>query len=735
MATLAIKVDAQGALQTLGQVEQATNKVTTSAKQQDATLRLLAEQWGAFSDTSRRHYEGVIRQTGATERFRQIQHQLVAEEQQAIAVEKQLAEQANRVAVAEEQAAVAMKNKTTAVTNATAGTGRLTSGLASLASQVTGTDPIIGRLAAGLSGFAVGGVVTAAVLVGVAAIGFAYRKLTADTRELAEETKKAIDRLKELRDEQNRGGQLGQDIGKAERERARLQEGLENKRQRQASSPFREDDTKALRRIAELDAQIAAGREEERRRRIAGELSANEISLGLERTTAENRKRYADEAKKQDEEALARLRERIRLLSQLGQFDPSAVLGNIDVTLGQGGVTNDTINRRLQGGVDTTDPETARRQREASQTDVEWRAAEKKRLEATNAATEHTSKLARAAQIASQSLEYYLVSKLGGGSISGAVGGGIGKALTEGLGGFGATKLGQAIFGPIGAAIGALVGNLAGKIGGLFGISTSAGREKERQAKRALEDVAHSMEILRAKGQGLNTTLLEQIEANRQYFEALKRQINEALPGKKNEAERNRERAEADTLKAKEDERIKADYERSQREKREDLEVRALRAGGKNKEADKLALELAQRRELLEAEKAGMDAAYIARLKEIQAIERTAAALNQLNTAVRNAPSGFKIESYINQSATPRPQPFNGPEIPLDGWSKRLPSPKTGANTVVVQFQGPVRIDARDKTPKQAFAEWSKEFKQLQSITVGLNGNPADTLDFVGINS
>jgi hypothetical protein len=156
----------------------------------------------------------------------------------------------------------------------------------------------------------------------------------------------------------------------------------------------------------------------------------------------------------------------------------------------------------------------------------------------------------------------------------------------------------------------------------------------------------------------------------------------------------------------------------------EDLEVRALRAQGKNKEADKLELELRQRREIEEAIRNKMSDEYIARLREVQAIEKTRQALDDLTTSVRNAPSGFKIESYTYRYGTPRgsilppvTNPFS-PERPTGGIPR----------SVVVQFHGPVTIDARDKTPKQAFAEWSREFGSFAASTVGPNANPAEAL-------
>jgi hypothetical protein len=162
----------------------------------------------------------------------------------------------------------------------------------------------------------------------------------------------------------------------------------------------------------------------------------------------------------------------------------------------------------------------------------------------------------------------------------------------------------------------------------------------------------------------------------------------------------------------------------------EDLEVRALRAQGKDREAEIMERENRQAREVYEAERQNMGDAYIARLKEIHAIEDTATALDKLTTSVRNAPSGFKIESYINRFAEPRPwnQPPTtnipySPERPTGG----IPKATTTTNTYTVT----VKVDGA-KNPRDTAVEVVKQLRALASETAGINAPLSQAIDYIG---
>ncbi|HYD52610.1 MAG TPA: hypothetical protein VEA99_08285, partial [Gemmatimonadaceae bacterium] len=100
-------------------------------------------------------------------------------------------------------------------------------------------------------------------------------------------------------------------------------------------------------------------------------------------------------------------------------------------------------------------------------------------------------------------------------------------------------------------------------------------------------------------------------EEGRAYLEQLKK----AQELEKAERERMRAEREAD---------LRADYD-----------VRALRAESRSEEAEALQLRLAQEREYREAERAGLDAATLARLKEVQAMEATSKAAERAAEARR----------------------------------------------------------------------------------------------------
>lgn len=103
-------------------------------------------------------------------------------------------------------------------------TGRLGNQFANLAGRIAHTSPIVGNLASVLGDFAVGGVVTAGVLAGLAAIAVAYDRLTESARKTKEETEKAltaIDKAAHLK-MLGPGGEMVDQTEIARREAARL---------------------------------------------------------------------------------------------------------------------------------------------------------------------------------------------------------------------------------------------------------------------------------------------------------------------------------------------------------------------------------------------------------------------------------------------------------------------------------------------------------------------------------
>jgi hypothetical protein len=441
--------------------------------------------------------------------------------------------------------------------------------------------------------------------------------------------------------------------------------------------------------------------------------------------------------KKLSDAELKRIKDYIDALGRIKAPD----LTFLTATLGQTSPPPDILKPFL-GPVSGATPEQAKQQEDQSRFDVQWRRNQSERLLAEGKASKSVSGLATAAQQAGQALEQIIASKIGGGGLGSSIGasvarGGLTDATRGNPGTFANTAVGGAIFGAAASAVGAAIGaGFDAFVKDVFG--SNAARERAREAlQKAADDFARSLTSAgaRLRGDSLTADILDAQQ------EAADRRTRVPIVGgvlgnkeleKYQQDERNRQLAIINQLEA---EQIQLLRERDAEQKRfakEDLEVRALRASGRNDEANKLALLNQQRQELFEAEKAGYDAAYIARLKEVQAMERTAEAMNALTTSVRNAPSGFKIESYIHQFAEARKMPITyGTQ---SGWEgDGFPTPKTFGNTSsnVFNVTGPVYIDAKTKTPKKAFEEWSKEFKQLRSSTTGLNDDPAKALNFL----
>ena len=87
-----------------------------------------------------------------------------------------------------------------AVGRAVPSLGRLNNVFQMLAIQATGVNPVIGRLGSTLGMFAIGGLQMTAVLAGLAAIGYAWNKLTEDTRRAKEQAKEYLEALRQARD-------------------------------------------------------------------------------------------------------------------------------------------------------------------------------------------------------------------------------------------------------------------------------------------------------------------------------------------------------------------------------------------------------------------------------------------------------------------------------------------------------------------------------------------------------
>jgi hypothetical protein len=358
----------------------------------------------------------------------------------------------------------------------------------------------------------------------------------------------------------------------------------------------------------------------------------------------------------------------------------------------------------------------------------------------TDKSGEKVSAFADIIGIASQTIEYAIVQRLGGGTLAGNLGGALGKSAANSLikGNYSMSGLATGLAtGGISIALAGLGAGLAQWADDMWDLSgaAAAAAKAMREQRKALEE---SLDVLQARARGEENSLGFQKSQAMLDFDKLRMQAREiARAGGERPwgdggvgSELSKELARIALIEKEYVAMLEKERAIKQQFATEDLEVRFLRASGRNKEADIMERENRQAREIYEAEKAGFDAAYIARLREIHAIEDTATALDKLTTSVRNAPSGFKIESYINSFAEPRPwnQPPTtnipySPERPTGG----IPKATTTTNTYTVT----VKVDGA-KNPRDTAVEVVKQLRALASETAGINSPLSQAIDYIG---
>lgn len=249
------------------------------------------------------------------------------------------------------------------------------------------------------------------------------------------------------------------------------------------------------------------------------------------------------------------------------------------------------------------------------------------------------------------------------GALAGAaVGYGVGQSTQSGAGGFvtgavGGAAAGWMAGGPIGAAVGGLAGAVSGLIGGLNGAA-----EASRQWDRALEDLERSVERMRAEVAG--DALREQTAAVEEWADAARRALEDLYRGANfaqgiglenaQAGEYQRRLAEINALEAERIAQLQEEAAAMRDDLADSLAVRTLAAQGRTEEARALRLQLDQQEELDRYRKAfeadGLDAqeaALLAQLEYVHALERTAEAMSGLNREALNLPATFKMAGYV----------------------------------------------------------------------------------------
>jgi hypothetical protein len=283
--------------------------------------------------------------------------------------------------------------------------------------------------------------------------------------------------------------------------------------------------------------------------------------------------------------------------------------------------------------------------------------------------------------------------------------------------------------------IGAVVGGITGLVGGILGIG-SASKEAAKQTREMRQALALTMDGLRAEvGKNALAASIAQVNAQR---ETIRKQIEDAYSGggKNSDTvkERNRQLAELNRL---EDERIRQLKEEAatmQQRQIEDYKVRELRANGQTKAADALAFQEAQQREREDLVRSfgdvidAQEQAILAQLDATLAAEKNAKALDRNTdalTQLHNAPTGFKIEPYVYQYATPAPRPpiTQAPTQPL--------SPPTSVPNAPTLSKAPITIapvfhlDAT-KTSRDQVKAIAVELKKLVTEVLGSNADVSE---------
>jgi hypothetical protein len=210
-----------------------------------------------------------------------------------------------------------------------------------------------------------------------------------------------------------------------------------------------------------------------------------------------------------------------------------------------------------------------------------------------------------------------LPKKFGMGSALGAIGGGLaagalGASLMPTKGG--AALVGAAGGAAMGAAVGgvpgAIIGGLVGGISGWFGAAKKA-KEAARAMAEAQKAFALSMEAFTRTASGTDTDLAAAIRQSKATVEQLLKEVNAAYSGKKNETVRNQKRREIVATGAQDVERLKEEF-------RQSIENQIATLSGNEAMVKRLDIEKAYRENLLSATAAGMDAAKVTQLYELQ---------------------------------------------------------------------------------------------------------------------
>jgi hypothetical protein len=281
-----------------------------------------------------------------------------------------------------------------------------------------------------------------------------------------------------------------------------------------------------------------------------------------------------------------------------------------------------------------------------------------------------------------------------GGATIGLAGLGVGYGLGRSIGGTGGViagavggaatgaALGSTVLPGIGTAVGAVVGGLAGLVGGLLGSKKAAKEAAEQQRLLAeaykqftngvkvtlglMSPLAASIDQVKKEFTDARKALGFGTQAEFEKAQAAMKKFGLNLDKDGKLASQYKELAELEALRI-----VQLQQEAAQIKKwaAESIEVRFLEASGRSKEAAALRLQVQHEQEYNDAIKQGLDAATLARLKEVQALEKVKAASDAFTSSALNIPSGYKVAQAMFRAMSP-----NDPWSPTPGT--RAPRPR-----------------------------------------------------------
>lgn len=600
----------------------------------------------------------------------------------------------------------------------TVAANRLRGGVAALTSQMTGVPPVVSSLTSVLGSFAFGSPYMVALLFGIAAIGFAWNKLTEDARKVKEAADKAVESIQKMNRLRALGAgaelkmqtadinrEINRQLGVADFARTHPQVGgmaevlatamAEIARLRGVRNSVAGDIVRA-----EADAENAA--QSAWRKGLTDQIEKNKAAL--EKMNAAEKAAF----EKREQQLKVHIAELNRLSG--GDFGAGAVFAIAQRLIGKViGGGRDAFGNNVRAGSEADD-DRIRAQYDAARKRVDdaTKDAEKAREAAKRYAedmrqiwrdgisriiTDGTksfrdffedvlqmfsrlmSRMAAESSIGNDKTKSMLYKGLGLGSS--AIGGAftgyqIGQQSgSAGLGGIGGALSGAAFGQQILPGIGAVVGGLAGLAGGLLG-GAKAAREHAESLLAAQKAIRATIADLHDLATGSENSLESRIRHAHEAFDRARTDATSTFRGTgagqwfkgRGPDAADKFKADMDQIKADEAayiELLKKEQAIKNQHFREDLDVRYLRATGHAKDADALAFKQQQDRErqaLIDSfgsEIDAIEAETLARLNAVLAAEKLRQSFDALTTSLLNVPAGYKYQSRIFEAMTARP--------------------------------------------------------------------------------